>query len=302
MNKILKKIKFLFIKLLYRNDTKNYVIHQYKLITGKNLNLEDPKTLDEKINWLKVYYYNPLYEKCSDKIEVRRYIEEKGFKEILTKLYFIYNDIDEIKLEDLPKKFVIKTTHSSGGVIVVNSKDSFDLKKAKKILQKSLNNNLWNLNREWQYKNLKPRIIVEELIEPENDDLIDYKFYCYKGQVKFIRVVRGLSKNHDECFQDFYDDKWNWINVKRPGHQNFGPVKKPKMFEEMKYIAKELSLDFEHVRVDLYCEFNKIYFGELTFTSGAGFNDYDPASFDYELGKYFNLDNLKKNNNNFDNV
>lgn len=135
--------------------------------------------------------------------------------------------------------------------------------------------------------------MAEELIETDNNELMDYKFFCFNGKVEYIYIAYGSETQKDYCI-DFYDRKWNYINVKKKGHKNFGPIEKPKMLEEMIKIAEVLSSDFVHVRVDLYCENNRIYFGELTFTTGSGYSGFEPNDFDYELGSKFDLNNLKK--------
>lgn len=293
---ILKRIKnkFLniYIHVFCKNNTRKFVEIQFNIATGKKINLDNPVTFNDKINWLKVYYYNPLFEKCADKINVREYVKDKGLDKYLTKLYKVYNNVDEINLAELPDKFVIKTTHSSGGVAVVNSKDTIDdykLEHIKEVLNESMKNNLYEVNREWQYKNLIPKIMVEELIEGNGPELNDYKFFCFNGKVEYVYVARGISTGDLSYYIDFYDKDWNWLDVRRVGHKNYGKIDKPKNFEEMKNIAEKLSKDFDHVRVDLYNENGRIYFGELTFTTAAGFGVFEPDSFDYELGEKWNI-------------
>lgn len=299
-NNFFQNKKYGLLKKFYKmiGNNKKYISILFKETMGYEFDLDNPKSYNEKINWIKFNYYNSLYEKCSDKIDVREYIKQKKLEKILTKKYAIYNNVEDITLEEinkLPDKFVIKTTHSSGGVVVVKDKNEFNLESAKKILLDSFNTNLYKLHAEWQYKNLKPRIIVEELIETDKPELIDYKFFCFNGKVEYIYIAHGTTSGDKNYCIDFYDKKWTWKNVKRVGHKNYGPIEKPKKFEEMKKIAETLSKDFEHVRVDLYCENDKIYFGELTFTTGAGLGKFDPMSFDYELGEKFDISKLINN-------
>ena len=288
MNKIINK----FLRILYRKNNRKYIELQFQNMMGYKPNLDNPKTFNEKINWIKLNYYNELYEKCADKIEVRNYVTEKGLSNILTKLYGKYGSIDEIDFEKLPNKFVLKTTHSCGGVVVVNDKNTIDKNEVYRILNKSLKTNLYNIGREWQYKNLKPRILAEELIATNNKELTDYKFFCFNGKVEYVYIAYGSESNKNYCI-DFYDKNWNYINVKKKGHKNYGPIEKPKKLDEMIKISEILSNDFEHVRVDLYCENNKIYFGELTFTTGSGYSAFIPNEFDYELGSKIDINNLK---------
>ena len=163
---------------------------------GYKLNLKKPKSYNEKINWIKLKYYNPLYEKCSDKIYVRDYVKVKGLENILTKLYGVYDSLDEVNLKNIPQKCVIKTTHSSGGVYVVTDKDKINKEKLQEVINNSLNTNLYDRDFEWQYKNLKPRIMIEELIETQNSELTDYKFFCFDGKVRYVYVA---IRNNFRC-------------------------------------------------------------------------------------------------------
>lgn len=294
LKRIIRKIRISLNKILNKNNTKKYIETQYKIFVNDKLNLDNPKTFNEKINWIKLNYYNPLYEKCCDKIEVCNYIKEKNLKEILLKKYAIYNSINEINIDSLPNKFVIKTSHSSGGVVVVNDKANLDIKKMKKVLKKSFDKNLYDENREWQYKNVKPRILVEEKIDTDASLLEDYKFYCIDGKVEFIHISTGILGTNKDYGFDFYDKDWNYLNATKKGHKKVGPIPKPKKLEEMKKIAEILASDFVFVRVDLYCEKDKIYFGELTFTPGNGMNIFEPKKFDLMLGEKINLEHFKR--------
>ena len=291
-----RTLEYVIKKRLFKHNDKKFILNEFKYHMGYPLDLKNPITFNEKINWIKANYYNPLYEKCSDKILVRDYIKEKGYGNILTKLYKIYNSVDDINLKDLPQKFVIKTTHASGGVYVVKNKNSVNINALKEVLQTSLNNSLYNNGKEWQYKNLQPRIMVEELIETDKDELNDYKFFCFNGKVKYIYVAHGTMSGDSNYCIDFYDEKWNYVPVSRIGHKNYGPIPKPKKFDDMVTIAEALSKDFVHVRVDLYCEHNKIYFGELTFTTCSGYGKFLPEEFDRELGKYIDMTALYTSN------
>ncbi len=290
-----KRLKYGIFRRIYKNNPVKYTKNKFEYYMGYKLNLKCPKTFNEKLQWVKLFYYNELYEKCSDKVEVRDYVKEKHLENILTKLYGVYNSLDEINFDELPQKFMIKTTHSSGGGYVVKDKNEIDFDKMSQIINQSLATNLYPENYEWQYKNLKPRIMVEELIETDKPDLIDYKFFCFNGKVKYIYVSIGTT-TIDEFAIDFYDENWNYLNVKREHHKNFGKIEKPEKFEEMKKVVEKLSEDFTHVRVDLYNENDRIYFGELTFTTGSGYGKFEPESFDTELGKYFDLEKLKLTN------
>ncbi len=295
--KKLNNIKKRIYKKIYKNNDEKFIKSMFKMNFGYKLDLDNPKTFNEKINWIKARYYNPLYEKCCDKLEVRDYVKEKGYENILNKIYKVYNSVDEINIDELPDKFVMKPSHSSGCVFIVKDKKTFNFENAFLKLDKKMKENLYNVSREWQYKHLTPKIIVEELIESDGD-LSDYKFFCFNGKVGCIYVERNSTK--PDFTLDFFDENWKHFDVRRAGHGNAKEkIPKPAKFEEMKKIAEKLSEDFAHVRVDLYCEKGKIYFGELTFTTGNGMGKFDPFEFDYTLGEKFNIDKLKdeiKNN------
>lgn len=294
VKEIIVKVLYKIVHIVYKNNKRKSVEMKFFLLKGRKLDLDNPKTFNEKICWVSVFYYNPLYEKCSDKIEVRDYVKSKGLEKILTTLYRVYDDVDQICLDDLPERFVIKTTHSSGGIVVVYDKKEINVDEMKETLKKSLNTNLYEMTGEWQYKNLKPRIMVEELIETNKELLLDYKFFCFNGKVYCSYVAHGTTSGDETYCVDFFDRDFNWINVKRTDHKNYGPISKPPQYEEMISAAERLSEDFGHVRVDLYNENGRIYFGELTFTTSNGHGFFEPESFDYELGKQWNLDDMKK--------
>lgn len=275
---------------------KELIKMKYKEYLSRDVNLENPKLFTEKIQWLKLNDRNNLYTKCADKYLVRGYIKEKIGQEYLIPLIFMTEDYSEINQRKLPNyPVIIKTTHDSGGTFIIQDKTTFDFKSLRKELAKRLKQNFYLLNREWEYKNIKPRIIVEKLLQDDsgNDQLNDYKIYCFHGKPMYIQTIfdRGI-----ETKEDWYDTNWNLLDV-----YYFSPIKKhvekPKLLKELLNIAEKLSQDFPYVRVDLYVSSNKIYFGELTFRPYGGFMKFVPESFDAELGHYLNLDNLHKARN-----
>lgn len=267
---------------------------QYWLQTGRKLNLKNPKHFTEKLQLYKLKYRNPDMLRCTDKYEVRGYIEEKGLGEYLIPLIGVYNTVDEIDYAKLPQQFVAKSTDGGGGNQVLVCKDRDSLKEEE--FKKSLN--AWmearkvkvHAGREWAYENDYPRrIIIEKLIGDSNDDLKDYKFFCFNGKVG---VVYGISdrKVGQSAQLGIYDRNFNKLDVDRcdERHQDI-PLAKPKNYEKMVQIAEQLSEDFPHVRVDLYNVAGKIYFGELTFYDGSGYMKFNPDSFDEELGDMFDV-------------
>lgn len=264
-----------FLKLKFR----------YKI--GKNLNLKNPKTYNEKIQWLKLYDRNPYYTKCVDKVEVKKIVEDKIGKEYVIPTIGIYDNFDQINFDVLPKSFVIKCTHDSGGIVLCEDKTKLNLISCEKKINSSLKNNYYKNHREWPYKNIRPRIIVEKYIkDKKTKTLPDFKFFCFDGKVKFLFVAVDRPKNTKF---NFYDTNFKRIPVKQH-YPNFDvDVSKPKNFDKMIEICQKLSKGIPHVRIDLYNVNGKIYFGEMTFYHFSGFEKFEPEVYDIEFGSYIKL-------------
>ena len=263
---------------------------QYYLSKSKKINLKTPLRFTEKLQWYKLYYRKKLMTICSDKYEVREYIKSKRLENLLVTLYRYYEDADEIDFDHLPNKFVLKTTNGSHTNIICESKDQLDKKDAIYNLNNWLKNWQGKVGREWSYYNIKPRIICEELLEKDaNNDLIDYKFFCFNGKVFCLYVIieRFLK---DGIKLGIYDKKFQKLPYRRSDIPDITHnIEKPDNFEKMIEIAEVLSKDFPHVRVDLYNINGRIYFGELTFYDGSGYKGYIPDEFDFILGNEFKL-------------
>ncbi|MCZ8537253.1 carbonic anhydrase [Paenisporosarcina quisquiliarum] len=267
---------------------------QYKIKMGRKLNLNNPQRWTEKIQWYKVNYRTSLMTECADKYEVREYIKSKGLANILNKLYTVYESVEQVNLDSLPQKFVIKTTNGSGTNILCKDKSQLNLEEVKKSLENWLNRDNYAVGREWSYKNLVPKIIVEEFLEDKNnsfDGINDYKFICFNGKIDYIVFDVDRHIGHK---RNIYDAEWNFINV-HTDYPNFGDcVPKPEGLDEMLRVAKILAEDFPFVRVDLYWVNNQVYFGELTFYPWTGYVQFHPDEFDYKLGEKFILPKTKK--------
>ncbi len=270
---------------------------QYWLQTGRRLDLKNPKRFTEKLQLYKMKYRNPDMLRCTDKYEVREYIEEKGLGKYLIPLIGVYDTTDAIDYSKLPNQFVAKTTDGGGGNQVLVCKDKQAL--SEEVFKERLRG--WmsarkvkkQAGREWAYENDYPRrIVIEELIGSSCEDLIDYKFFCFDGKVSYIY---GLSdRNVGKSVQlGVYDPQFRKLEVSRNDErpQNI-PLTKPQNFDVMITIAESLSKDFPHVRVDLYNIAGNIYFGELTFYDGSGYMTFNPDSFDEEMGQCFNIRTL----------
>jgi hypothetical protein len=264
---------------------------QYFVKFHRKCNFDKAQRWTEKLQLYKMYYRNPILGTCVDKYKVRSYVENKGLKNILNKLYAVYDTTDEIDFASLPQSFVLKTTDGGGGlnVVLVKDKETIDFSSV-------INNfNSWmsrfkpgriSAGREWAYSQIeKSRIIAEELLVNNNNPdagVEDFKILCFNGNPTYIIVDKDRYIDHK---RNFYDVNWNRVDVTTDHEQFDTPYPKPKNFDEMLRIAHILSEDFPFVRVDLYNVDGKIYFGELTFYPWAGYVQFTPSSFDFELGK-----------------
>ena len=253
---------------------------------GKKLNLKNPKTFNEKMQWKKLNDRKEVYTTMVDKFKAKIYVSNIIGSEHIIKTYGSWSSFEEIPFYKLPNKFVLKCTHDSGCVVLCRDKSKLDLKKANKKLSNSLKRDFYLTGREWPYKNVKRRILAEELME--NDDgmpLMDYKFYCFNGEPEYLYVSKGLE-NHNTAEISFYDMDFKRTNFYRKDFNQFKKdPSKPANFELMKEIARNLSKGFDFLRVDLYEIKGKIYFSELTFTPCTGLMPFEPEEYDLVLGE-----------------
>lgn len=272
----------------------------YHKNTKKVLDWENPQAFDEKQLWLKMYYRNPLCIQCSDKYLVRSYVEEKGLGGILNPLYAVYDFVDEIEWDKLPDRFYMKTNHGSACNIRCNDITSFDKIAAVRKLRRSMRENYYYESREWNYKDIERKIIVEAIIEPkEPAGLIDYRFLCYHGKCEYLFIdidTADEKGNHKhDAKRNVYDRNMNLLDltVSRP---RFSPelVKKPENYEDMVRYAETLSGSFPFCRVDLYNVGGRILFGEITFFHAGGLSQITPEEWAYRLGKDIDIDYAKQ--------
>lgn len=239
---------------------------------GKELDLNNPETFNEKLQWLKIHNRNPLYTTMVDKYAVKKYVADKIGEKYIIPTLGVWDNVEDIAFNKLPKQFVLKCTHDSGGIVICKDKSVLDFNEAKKKLKKSLETNFFLKWREWPYKNVKRRIIAEEFLEDANaNELVDYKVLCFNGEPKIVEVHKGRFNGQHTT--DNYDIFWNKTDIEQydlPKSDEIMP--KPAFLEEMLRLSKLLSKDLVHVRVDWYFANNRLYFGELTFFDGSGFN------------------------------
>lgn len=292
MNNITKNIILSPFNLLYKLSPELDLKLLFFLKQGYRLNLGNPKTYNEKLQWIKLNYKNENMAMCCDKYTVREYVKSKGCSDILNDLLWQGTDPAKIPFNDLPETFVIKVTHGSTFNIICKNKKSIN---KKDVINKC---NIWLKRKflpcygEWFYGRVKPRIIVEKFIESSDDEqLRDYKVFCFNGEPKIIRVDTDRYSKHK---MDFFDCEWNSISNVRMGmkYPNSNRLfSKPECLDYLLECARKLSSDFLHARVDFYIVNNKVIFGEITFTNGAGFDKFYPYDFDLKLGGYLDLDN-----------
>ena len=259
----------------------------YRLKLHKKLNLKNPQSFTEKLNWLKIHDHNPLYTILVDKYEVKKYMKKVLGEGMVIPSYGVWHHFDDIDFDKLPDQFVLKCTHDSGRFCIRRDKSSFDKEKAKEKLEKSLEHNFYWWTREWPYKNVKPRILAEKYMEDaKNEVLTDYKFFCFNGEPRMMYLSNDAS-SHPHT--DFFDMEWNHLpfRMKDPNAEILPP--KPLLFDEMKNIAKKLSSGIPHVRVDLYVINGQIYFGEMTFFHNSGIFSVTPEEWDYKIGEWLEL-------------
>lgn len=269
----------------HKMSDEKFVKMQFKNVFGYKLDLENPVTYNEKLQWLKLYDRKPIYTKMVDKYEVKNIIEKTIGKEYIIPTLGVYDSFDEINFEEMPNQFVIKCTHDSGGNVICTDKSTLNLKKAKKKIEKSLKNNYYWQNREWPYKNVKPRIIIEKyMVDESGYELKDYKFMCFNGKPKCSFVCLN-RKSKSGLNVDFYDLEWNKMPFQRHYPNSNIILNKPKNYETMIRLAERLAKNIPFVRVDFYNINGKIYFGELTFFPGSGLEEFTPYEWDKKLGK-----------------
>lgn len=276
---------------LIKND-ETFLKWKYYTVFHRFPNLKNPQTYNEKLQWLKLHDKRPEYTQMVDKAEAKKYVSQIIGEQYIIPTIGIYETFSDIDFNKLPNQFVIKCTHDSGGVVICKDKHSFNIDKARKKIEYGLGKiNFWG-TREYPYKTVKPRIIVEEYMEDESGyELKDYKIFCFDGKPEFLFVATDRGNKGEETKFDFFDLKWNHLPFTN-GHPNSSKtINKPENFEKMVELARQLSQGIPHVRVDLYNISGKIYFGELTFFHWSGMTPFVPEEWDYKFGEMIHLPN-----------
>lgn len=262
----------------------------YRLNFRKKLNLKNPHTFSEKLQWLKLYNRRPEYTVMVDKIKAKDYVASIIGDGYIIPTLGVWGNPDDIDFAKLPERFVLKCNHNSGtGMYICKDKSKMDVEKVKAELQKGLQEDYYIKNREWPYKDVERRIFAEAYMEDEFGELRDYKFFCFDGEVKALFIATDRSKGEHAVRFDFFDENYNHLPFTN-GHPNASVLpKKPIMFEEMKNLASKLSKGFPHVRIDFYEVGTQIYFGEMTFFHWSGMKPFVPEEWDYKFGSWIKL-------------
>lgn len=278
------------IRFLYRFiPDKLYIKWIFYRRMHYKLNLNNPRTYSEKLQWIKLYDRKPIYTTIVDKYAAKGYIASRVGSEYVIPILGVWDRFEDIDFDILPNSFVLKTTHDSGGIYICRDKAELDIDKARKLLNKSLKHNYYLDGREWPYKNVPRRIIAEKYMEDEKTkELRDYKFFCFDGKVNALYVATDRQKKDEPCF-DFFDMDYNHLDIMH-GHPLANTIpEKPQSFETMKKLASKLSIGFKEIRIDFYEVDGKPYIGELTLFNNGGWLKFEPESWDRTFGDWIEL-------------
>lgn len=264
----------------------------YKVRLGRKLDLREPKTFNAKLQWLKLYDRNPRYTELVDKIKVKEYIAGIIGEKYIIPTLKVFNSAKEIDFSELPNEFVLKCNHDSGTIYVCEDKRTLSIERMNDIrdyFDKALKRDWYLLGREWPYKNVSRKIFAESYMsDKKQDELIDYKFMCFDGKVK-CSFVCSDRKAKDGLKVTFFDREWNVMPFERHYPKSEKEISCPQNYDLMIRLAEKVSENIPFVRVDFYEIEGEIYFGEMTFYPGCGFEEFNPEEWDYELGKWIEL-------------
>ncbi|WP_404429629.1 ATP-grasp fold amidoligase family protein [Sutcliffiella horikoshii] len=285
---IYDSIKQFYYKNLITDE--KLISEQFKNQVGRELDLNNPVYFNDKLQWLKLNWRDPLASKCADKYEVRDFVKKTIGDQYLNKLYAVYESVDEIDIEKLPNSFVLKGTHGSGFNIICKDKRKIDWDDAFKTMRRWLRKSYYLHKREWVYKDIKPRIVCEKYLQEDNTgQLKDYKLHCFNGEPQIIQVDFDRYKGHKK---NLYDAEWNFMEVEfnYPYDKDF-IIERPKKLDEMIHLSRLLSKHFSYARVDFYLIDDKLIFGEITFFPASGMGKFIPQQFERQMGDLLTLPN-----------
>lgn len=271
----------------FKND-KRYLNLVYWLRGGQKLNFDNPRTFNEKLNWLKLNYHNPIMPQLADKYKVKQYVAEQIGEQYVVPNYGVWNRFEDIDFKSLPEEFVLKTTNDSPGVVVCRDKKTFDYEAARKHMELGMGRNYFYTFREWGYKDVERRIIADQFLDDgSGDQLLDYKFWCFNGKPKYMYItIKGKG-----IYENFYDMDFNIVDINHNFPRHKPEFEKPGSFELMKELAEKLAagISLPFVRIDFFYVKGKIYFGEFTFYDWGGIRPFADYKQDLELGSLITL-------------
>ena len=271
-----------------------YLKWRFKKNVGYPLNLKNPKTFNEKLQWIKLNDRRLIYNTMVDKYEVYDFIKKRIGEKYLIPLIGVWDRVEDVDYNSLPNQFVLKTTHDSGGVIICRDKTDLDIESANQKLKRSLERDYYKFGREWPYKDLKHRIIAQKLMTDESGtELRDYKVLCFDGKAKLIQYHMGRYKNHT---QDYYDRDWNKLDIYQGCPLSDIVLPKPDFLDEMLRLSELLAEGFPELRVDWYFANGQLYFGELTLFDASGMDPFERYEDDLMLGSWITLPGMENKN------
>ena len=285
-----KLVVYLLLKIAPILSDRFFLKVLFRLRTGYRLNLGNPVTFNEKLQWLKLNNRKPEYTRMVDKVGAKEYVASIIGEEYIIPTIGVWDRVEDIDWEALPNQFVLKCTHDSGGIVICSDKTKLDISAAKRKLKRGLRRDFYSQNREWPYKDVKRRIIGEVyMVDESGYELKDYKWFCFDGVPKALYIATDRGVKGEEPKFDFFDTDFNHLPFTN-GHPNsHRPILKPQGFEKMKELAAKLSEGQPHLRVDFYDINGKIYFGELTFYHMSGTSPFEPIEWDYKFGEWIKL-------------
>ncbi len=273
---------------------KLYLKFLFRMKMGYKLNLNNPQTFNEKLNWLKLYNHQPLLSRLVDKYEVKKIVADRIGEQYVVHNIGCWDAVESINFDILPNKFVLKCTHDSSGVIICRNKNEFDIKHAIRNLKNAYSTKLYTIYREWPYKNVAPRVIADQMLDDHTGrELNDYKFWCFNGKPKFMYCTVKAKR----IFENFYDMEFNPVDINHGFERHVPEFEKPAAFDEMKELATKLSTGLPFVRIDFFYVDGKVYFGEYTFFDWGGMRPFTTYKQDLDLGRLIDLPpkkNVKK--------
>ncbi|MBR2309194.1 MAG: glycosyl transferase [Oscillospiraceae bacterium] len=283
-----KNLRLTILRLLRFVPDRAMLKLEYRIKLHKKLDLENPRTFNEKLQWLKLYNRKPIHTTMVDKVAVKEYVSAAIGEEYVVKTLGVWDRFADINFDSLPDRFVLKCNHDSGSVVLCRDKKTFDKAAAEKLLSRSLGHNAYYFGREWPYKDVKPRILAEEYLQDgEYAFLPVYKVFCFRGEPKIIQTIQNDKQPNETV--DYFDTDWNQLDIRQDFPNSVCPVAKPEKLVQMLELAGKLSGDEPYLRIDFYVVNGALYFSEINFFTDAGFGQFYPESWDETLGRWLEL-------------